>query len=231
MKKILKIILLLIVIALVIFLFLLGKNYFKLREIEEKFSKYRNTNNYSMEMSDKGEITNPEITAETPISGTLVKSYYKDGVQKYISETIDGKKKIIQLTTKEYRLSFINSDGEKKFNRYDEQNEVNGTIYNSLETISISEYFHNLLKLKIETVEDEGEKLYKITGIPASVYSDNSGIANEEIYLDYDKGTIVKIIRYYNKPQISTETIIRNYEFGNVTDEDLKVPTESEWLR
>ena len=229
MKKVLKIILIVLVIIVIIFacfLLFLGKRHLKLKEIENKFSKFRNIDNYSLEVT--GEI---ESSGETTLRNIIAKTYYKDGTQKDVYETTDGEKNAIQLTTKDYRITFINSDGEKKFNRYDEQNEVDGTIYNSLETISSSEYFHNLLKLKIETVADGGEKLYKITGIPASVFSDDSGIANEEIYLDYDKGTIVKIIRYYNKPQISTETIIRNYEFGNVTDEDLKVPTESEWLR
>lgn len=229
MKKVLKIVLIVLVIILIIlacFLLFLGKRHLKLKEIENKFSKYRNADNYSFEV--KGKI---ESNGETTLRDTIAKIYYKDGIEKIVYETTDGEKNVIQLTTKDYRISFINSDGEKKFNRYDEQNEVNGTIYNSLETISISEYFHNLLKLKIETVEDGGEKLYKITGIPASVYSDNSGIANEEIYLDYDKGTMVKLIRYYNWGDSAKETIYSKYEFGNVTDEDLKVPTESEWLR
>ena len=229
MKKVLKIILIVLVIIVIIFacfLLFLGKRHLKLKEIENKFSSYRNTDNYSLEVT--GEI---ESSGETTLRNIVAKTYFKDGTQKDVYETTDGEKMTIQLTTKDYRITFINSDGEKKFNRYDEQNEVDGTIYNSLETISSSEYFHNLLKLKIETVEDEGEKLYKITGIPASVYSDNSGIANEEIYLDYDKGTMVKLIRYYNWGDSAKETIYSKYEFGNVTDEDLSVPTESEWLR
>ena len=229
MKKVLKIILIVLVIIVIIFacfLLFLGKRHLKLKEIENKFSKFRNIDNYSLEVT--GEI---ESSGETTLRNIIAKTYYKDGTQKDVYETTDGEKNAIQLTTKDYRITFINSDGEKKFNRYDEQNEVDGTIYNSLETISSSEYFHNLLKLKIETVADGGEKLYKITGIPASVFSDDSGIANEEIYLDYDKGTMVKLIRYYNWGDSAKETIYSKYEFGNVTDEDLKVPTESEWLR
>ncbi len=98
------IVLLIIVIIFACFLLFLGKRHLKIKEIENKFSKYKNSDNYSLEVT--GEI---ESSGETTLRNIIAKTYYKDGTQKDVYETTDGQKMTIQLTTKDYRITFINS--------------------------------------------------------------------------------------------------------------------------
>ncbi len=226
MKKFFKIFAIVIIFTLIIMIIVMGKNFLRLKEIEEKFSKYRNPNNYSYELKSQG-----EVNGKTNLRDIVSKIYYKDGIRKDVVEQRDGRILTIQLTTKDSRISIIDSNDVKRYNKYDEQNEVIGEIYNTLETTSFSEKIHNILTLKIERVEEDGEKLYKITGMPASEYKSNVETDNEEIYLSYETGVLVKIVRYYNYQEPIKETIYTKYEFGNVTDEDLLIPTEEEWLR
>ena len=218
MKK--RIIIIIIIIVTIAFLAAVTRNIVILNEIEEKFSKVRNSTNYIQELHtyDNNEEKNP--------IGFISKKYYKDGVEKIEMQSVDGKMKNIQISEKNSRVAYVDSNGEKKTIKDNTEHEIDGTIYNNLESKSVLDSFYNALLLRIKTVEEDGSKYYKIEGLPKYIRDNGTDIKAVEIYINYDYGTVEKMIRKYNDPNLKEELITINYTFDTVLDEDFKLPIE-----
>lgn len=218
MKK--RILSLMIVIIAVVILALVIRNILILNEIEEKFSKVRNSTNYIQELHtyDNNEEKNPK--------GFFSKKYYKDGVEKIEMQSVDGKMKNIQISEKNSRVAYVDSNGEKKTIKDNTEHEIDGTIYNNLESKSILDSFYNALLLRIKTVEEDGSKYYKIEGIPKYIKDNDNGIKTVELFLNYDYGTVEKMIKKYKDQNLPEELITINYTFDTVLDEEFELLNE-----
>lgn len=219
MKK--RIIIIIIIIVTIAFLAAVTRNIVILNEIEEKFSKVRNSTNYIQELHtyDNNEEKNP--------IGFISKKYYKDGIEKIEMQSVDGKMKNIQISEKNSRVAYVDSNGEKKTIRDNTEHEIDGTIYNNLESKSILDSFYNALLLRIKTVEEDGSKYYKIEGVPKYIKDNDNGIKTVELFLNYDNGTVEKMIKKYKDQNLPEELIAINYTFDTVLDEEFELPIEA----
>ena len=218
MKK--RIISLMIVILAVIILAFVIRNVLILNEIEEKFSNVRNSNNYIQELHtyDNNEEKKPK--------GFFSKKYYKDGVEKIEMQSVDGKLKNIQISENNSRVAYVESNGEKKTIRDNTEHEIDGTIYNNLETSSILDSIYNVLCLKIRIIEENENKYYKIEGLPKYMRDNDTDIKAVELYINYDYGTVEKMIKKYNDQNLQEELITINYAFDKVLDEEFELLNE-----
>lgn len=218
MKK--RIISLMIVIIAVVILAFVIRNILILNEIEEKFSKVRNSTNYIQELHTY--VNNEE---KNPI-GFISKKYYKDGVEKIEMQSVDGKMKNIQISEKNSRVAYVDSNGEKKTIRDNTEHEIDETIYNNLETSSILDSIYNVLCLKIRIIEENENKYYKIEGLPKYMRDNDTNIKAVELYINYDYGTVEKMIKKYNDQNLQEELITINYAFDKVLDEEFELLNE-----
>ena len=141
-------------------------------------------------------------------------------------QSVDGKLKNIQISENNSRVAYVESNGEKKTIRDNTEHEIDGTIYNNLETSSILDSIYNVLCLKIRIIEENENKYYKIEGLPKYMRDNDTDIKAVELYINYDYGTVEKMIKKYNDQNLQEELITINYAFDKVLDEEFELLNE-----
>ena len=200
-KKVLKIILIIIAIAFIVFLIHTVRNYIIITDLQNKISDYAKSTNYNIKMT----------TIEN--NGTIMRldTYKKDNKKVvFLERESNGEKtKISSYDTGESHHTYTEAKGEKKAN-------LNGgfitvQIYNGTEMDNTWQTILCSITANIKSVKENGKEYYQLRNIVSS-----SAITFEgETYL-VDKATG---LLYKNTNSISTYT--REYEFNNVDEPDI----------
>jgi len=218
MKKILKAVLILIVIALVAFSIHVIRNMIILNSLDEKVKEQENNNN-----NIYGEI----ISNSSTIEKQTAKMYLKDNVlkQEVETKTKDGNKvKLIQITYPNERKIFMyNNENEKTVQMYEEESNINNTtiIMNYAESIALSEKIVNSIVTKIKTEELDGKECYVIHGLHNGNIMYEAGIEKVVVYIEKETGLPLKRLDIAKEKEF---IITYEYKFDVVTDEDMKEP-------
>ena len=218
MKKILKVVIILIIIALVAFSIHVIRNMIILNSLDEKVKELENNNN-----NIYGEIISNSSTVEKQ----TVKMYFKDNVlkQEVETQTKDGKKvKMIQITYPNERKVFMyNNDNEKTAQTYEGENNINNTtiIMNYTECIAFSEKIVNSIVTNIKTEELDGKECYVIRGLHNGNIMYEAGTEKVIVYIEKETGLPLKRVDIAKDKEFVTTY---EYKFGVVTDEDIKEP-------
>lgn len=217
MKKILKVVLILIIIALVAFSIHVIRNMIILNSLDEKVKELENNNN-----NIYGEIISNSSTVEKQ----TVKMYFKDNVlkQEVETQTKDGKVLgITQITYPNKRKFFIDNGNEKTVQTYEEENNINNTtiIMNYTECVTFSEKVVNSIVTNIKTEEIDGKECYVIHGLYNGNIMYEAGTEKVVVYIEKETGLPLKRVDIAKDKEFVTTY---EYKFGAVTDEDMKEP-------
>ena len=168
-----------------------------------------------------------------------IERYIKDDVDKLVMErtNIDGNtSKLMQFIYPEKRILYIEQNGEKTKNVYEEEAPVRSSVLKEGMTSSYTTISNYTLGLafspavifsSIHTVEMDGKECYEISTMynPNYIYDENS--KDLKIYIEKDTGLPVKVVETIeeNGEKIQN-TIAYEYAFDCVTDEDIAEPED-----
>lgn len=212
--KILKLIIFIVLIALII---VLGRRAIIIISLQNKIAEHRASTNYHMtEYVYEGiHYKINEVYCKDNQSLTTITT--NESGAKKLTKYSDGEKANIYIDANDDNVALLNNEASAAPNY--------AGIYNSLETKGLWDFILNILKTRITTANVNGKQCYKIDDF----YSPNILIAGEgerTIYIDKETGLLVRTFGGTIKNNNGTFTIVNDYqyEFGTVTDEDLKEP-------
>lgn len=218
--KILKLIIFIVLIALII---VLGRRAIIIISLQNKIAEYSASTNYHMtEYVYEGIYYKiNEVYCKDNQSLTTITTN-ESGVKK-IAKYSDGEKANIYIDANDNNVALLNNEASAAPN-YE-------GIYNSLETKGLWDFILNIIKTRITTANVNGKQCYKVDDF----YSPNVLIAGEgerTIYIDKETGLLVRTFGGTIKNSNGTFTIVNDYqyEFGTVTDEDLKEPDLANYI-
>lgn len=216
MKKILKVISILIIIALIAFSIHVIRNMIILNSLAEKVQELEKNNNIY------GEI----ISNSSSVEKQTVKMYFKDNVlkQEIETQTKDGKVLgITQITYPNERKFFVDNGNEITVQTYEEESNINNTtiIMNYAECVAFSEKVVNSIVANIKTEKIDGKECYIIRGLYNGNIMYEAGTEKVVVYIEKETGLPLKRLDIAKENEYVTTY---EYKFDVVTNEDMKEP-------
>lgn len=213
-KKVLKIIAIILIVIFVLFMVNTIRKLVIIKNIQKKASQYTSSTNYHIKSVASGMNDDYITIMECYCKGDKQVSTIercKDGkVINKISTYNNGTRKDTFYETEEVKRVDKNSDFE-----------VYVSIYDYFEGASNMQLICETIASKVEDIEYNGKKCYRIANCyaPSTLY-DNKNIS--EVYIEKNTGLV---IRTHFGDSISE----REYEFGNVQDEVFIEPDLKEY--
>lgn len=213
--KLWKKIAIVILIIFLIFVIFVARKFFILLNISNKVSKLDNNNNVYIKTTMT--YNNQIISSE---------NFSKDDIRKDVFEYA-GTRKIIQITYHNERKVYTEENNNKTMSVYHDYLAPGTTTYykitNFAENMSFLDMLYNSISGKFKTIDFDGKKCYEISNIKGNI---------ETVIIEKNTGLALKQIRIENINNVTQKvTSTTEYKFNSVTDEDLKEPDESQYVR
>lgn len=208
---------LIIFIILIVIAIVLGRKAIIIISLQNKIAEHKNNTNYHMTEYVYEGVTYKINEVYSKGNQLLITITSNGSGVKKLAKYSDGEKANIYIDALEENVALLNNEAITPPNY--------SGIYNSIETKGLWDFILNILKSRITTENVNGKECYKIDNF----YSTNALIAGEggrTIYIDKQTGLLVRTFGGTISNKNGTFTIINDYqyEFGTVTDEDLKEP-------
>ena len=216
LKFLLKMILIILLLLIII---IIGRKAFVIKDLQNKISEFTDKTNYSISVNsyygDRLSYTEYLIKDENTYLYTTGLVNEENNHKRIIFSNKEKTNEYIQ--TNESKIAMLNSDTSAKIE-----------IPNYIKTDNAKDFILLLFKAKITSVKCNGKECYEIKNIenPDLVYTEN-GYAT--VYIDKETGLIERTIDRNAKNEEKDRVTDYNYEFDNVTDEDIKEPDISEY--
>lgn len=213
-KKVLKIIGIILLIVFAIFVINTIRKLAIIKSIQRTASQYTSSTNYHIKsvasgMNDYTTIMEYYCKGDKQVS-TIERS--QDGkVINKISTYNNGTRKNTFYETEDVKRVDINSDFE-----------VYVSIYNYFEGASNMQLMCLAIASKVEDIEYNGKKCYRIADCPADSTLHDANKSINEVYIDKDTGLVIRT-------HFGNSIAERKYEFGNVQDEVFIEPDLKEY--
>ena len=203
-KKIFKIFGIILLIFIIAFIIYTIRNYIIITDLQNKISKYSNSQNY---------CTKSISTQENGTTVTI--NYYKKGKKQvvFMERNIDGKIFNISTYDNGTRIDTFIETENSKVAQLDSNSLISMNIYNYLEFGNSLNTIFNSMFYQIVSTNYNGKECYIIK---------NPFSKDTVDYIEKDTGLLLKSIRY-------GETLEKEYEFDNVKDEIFVEPNISEY--
>lgn len=235
-SKKLKIVLVVIAIIVCILIAIVARRAIILSKIDKKVTELENnSNNFYIKNTYKDE---KNYTA-------IIERYIKDDVSKLVvgKTTLDGKNaKITEITYPEKRKMFTEVNGIKVMNVYNEKAAVRGshieketersytTLSNPGYSMAINELIMNAIVTSIKSARIDGKDCYELSSTMNSNFLYDTNTTKMSIYVEKETGLTTKIVEEVNENgEIKQVLKDFEYQFNNVTDEDIREPDNSEY--
>ena len=169
-----------------------------------------------------------EVNAYQQITNDVtdsIKSYqiYKKGDKVKVITITRKNTKVVKYATTSLVKTYIDSGNNKTVSTYNNESEtITNITVNYIGTTSVWDTINQAIVSSIKTEKVDGIPCYIITGIEDKQLLQDEGIKNVKLYVEKESGLPVK--KVYEMESGEDKVISYEYEFGIVTDQDMKEP-------